>query len=131
MNDKKGDVSSIGETKADMQIYEGVLEEYAQAGDSITKIIVKHGIEVRDFVVLSTICNQGAMVGDRLASLIGLSKSTTKYCLERLQDAGLVTQDDDPDGLFNCTGRGVALARRLDSDVSGVGDLNLQNTLRE
>ncbi len=107
-----------------LPIYGELLEKYARDGESIAGLIQKHGLEVRDFVLLSVICNQGIMTIERLAELIGLSSDTVSLCLERLTISKLIRPmaNDEPESTpkVRATQRGMLLASRLDDDITEI-----------
>ena len=71
-------------------ICEEALESFSQSDDSLADLIEDHHIEVRDFMILSFVCDQNEMAIDKLTHALGLSRSTVVGCIERLQTAGLV-----------------------------------------
>lgn len=70
-------------------ICEEALESFSQSDDSLANLIEDNHIEVRDFMVLSFVCDQSEMAIDQLTRALGLSRSTVVDCVERLQTAGL------------------------------------------
>ena len=74
-------------------IYEAALERFSQSDDSLAGVIEKHHIEVREFMVLSLICDQGELKMDQLRRALGLSNESLSTCLERLANAGLLRAD--------------------------------------
>jgi DNA-binding MarR family transcriptional regulator len=70
-------------------ICEEALESFSQSDDSLADLIEDNHIEVRDFMVLSFVCDQNEMTIDQLNRALGLSRSTVVGCVERLQTAGL------------------------------------------
>ena len=70
-------------------ICEEALESLSQSDGSLADLIEDNNIEVRDFMVLSFVCDQNKMTIDQLIGALGLSRSTVVGCAERLQTAGL------------------------------------------
>ena len=70
-------------------ICEEALDSFSQSDDSLADLIEDNHIEVRDFMVLSFVCDQKEMAIDQLTRALGLSRSTVVGCVERLQTAGL------------------------------------------
>jgi DNA-binding MarR family transcriptional regulator len=75
--------------KLTRSICEEALENFSQSDDSLADLIEDNHIEVRDFMVLSFICDQDEMTIDQLTRTLGLGRSTVVGCVERLQTAGL------------------------------------------
>ena len=71
-------------------ICEEALENFSRSDDSLAELVAENHIEVRDFMILSFVCDQNEMAIDQLMSALGLSRSTIMGCVERLQGAGLV-----------------------------------------
>ena len=111
-------------------IYGEILEQYARDCESIVGLIRKHGLEVRDFVLLSVICNQGITNTDRLVKLIELSSDTVSLCLERLAISKLIRPmaNDEPDSTakVRASQRGMLLASRLDNDIATIEKMAFQ-----
>ena len=87
----------------DSSICEAAFEEYTKLDDSLTELIHKNCIEVRDFVILSFVFDQGELSTDQISQILGLSKEKTRFCIERLIDADLIKYkdhngDDDVNG---------------------------------
>ena len=78
-------------------ICEAALESLSESDDSLAGLIEDNHIEVRDFMVLSFVCDQNEMAIEQLSSTLGLSRSTVVGCIERLQTAGLAAYQDDAD----------------------------------
>lgn len=91
MSDKNKNRPPIGTPS----ICEEALEGYRSAEDTFAGLIEKNHIEVRDFMVLSFICDQRGMTADRISSALGLSQESTMSCIERLRKTELVSFDID------------------------------------
>ena len=81
----------------DSSICEAAFEEYTKLDDSLTELIHKNCIEVRDFVILSFVCDQGALSTEQISQILGLSMEKTRFCIERLIDADLIQYKDKND----------------------------------
>lgn len=61
--------------------------------DSLGAILQESGMEMREFIVLSFVSDQGPINVVRLAKLIGIDLDTTSRCIGRLINAGLLVGD--------------------------------------
>ena len=71
-------------------ICEAALDRFSQSDDSLAGIIEQHHIEVRDFMVLSLVCDQKALGIDQLARALGLTTEAVVDCIDRMTSAGLL-----------------------------------------
>ena len=71
-------------------ICEAAFNEYADLDDSLAKLIQENRIEVREFIILSFVCDQGELTAEQIAQILGISMGKTHHCIERLIDAGLI-----------------------------------------
>ena len=71
-------------------ICEEALERFSKSDDSLAELIEENHIEVRDFMILSFVCDQNELAVEQLMRVLGLSRSTVVRCVERLQTAGLI-----------------------------------------
>lgn len=71
-------------------ICEEALEKFSNSDDSLAELIEENHIEVRDFMILSFVCDQNDLAVEQLMRALGLSRTTIVNCVERLQTAGLV-----------------------------------------
>ena len=99
-------------------ICEEALTGFSESDDSLAGVIEKHHIEVRDFMILSFICDQDTMSVGQLSSALGLSRHTVIDCTSRLIQAQLANAaiPDDPQMSTNRvapTAAGRILARRI------------------
>ncbi len=76
-------------------ICEDVLEQYRSGDDTLAGLIERNHIEVRDFMILSFVCDQGSMSVDRIKSALGLSRESILSCVERLKNIELVIFEVD------------------------------------
>lgn len=102
-------------------ICEEVLNRFSESDDSLAGIINENHIEVRDFMILSLVCDQQAMSIAQLCSALGLSRLSVVDCVGRLIQAGLA-EADIPSHPHTSTNRviptssGRILARRILGD---------------
>lgn len=71
-------------------ICEEALDKFSKSDDSLAELIEENHIEVRDFMILSFVCDQNELAVEQLMRVLGLSRTTTVGCIERLQAAGLI-----------------------------------------
>jgi DNA-binding MarR family transcriptional regulator len=71
-------------------ICEEALENFSQSDDSLASLVEENHIEVRDFMILSFVCDQNELTVEQLMRVLGLSRTTIVGCVERLQSAGLI-----------------------------------------
>ena len=74
-------------------ICEEALNRFRQSDDTFAGLIKEHNIEVRDFMILSFICDQNSMSIGQLCSALGLSRSSMIDCVSRLIKAQLAEAD--------------------------------------
>ncbi len=81
-------------------------------------MIEDNHIELRDFMVLSFVCDQNELSINQLISALGLSRQSVVSCAVRLREAGLVIMRQSSSE--NCeservspTAQGRTLARRI------------------
>ncbi len=84
----------------------------AETGSSHPKLNEKYNVDVREFVVLACLDDDGGKhVGD-IASHVGLSATTTSYCLESLEENGLIKPDNTQKDFYAVTDDGRMLIRK-------------------
>jgi len=71
-------------------ICEEALENFSKSDDSLAELIEENHIEVRDFMILSFVCDQNELTVEQLMRVLGLGRRTIITCIERLQAAGLI-----------------------------------------
>ena len=71
-------------------ICEEALENFSKSDDSLARLVEENHIEVRDFMILSFVCDQNELTVEQLMRVLGLSRTTIVGCVERLQSAGLI-----------------------------------------
>lgn len=84
----------------------------AETGSSNPQLTEKYNVDVREFVVLACINDVGGMHTSDIASCVGLSPTTTKYCLESLTENGLIEAGANGDNYFRTTDDGRLLMRK-------------------
>lgn len=89
------DNNNPGSVRPTTSICEDALEQYRNGDDTLAGLIERNHIEVRDFMILSFVCDQGSMTVDRIESALGLSRESILSCVERLKNIELVIVDVD------------------------------------
>lgn len=102
-------------------ICEEALERFTNSDDSLAGLIEAHSIEVRDFMILSFVCDQGELGIDQLTSALGISRESAHDCIERLVGAHLavhrrVASVTDPKDSLSPTPSGRTVTRRILDD---------------
>jgi len=90
--------------------------------DSLASLLLNHGIKVRDFILLSFLCDQGPMSILRLARVVGVEPEKTLRALRRLSSANLILlelapPDDELESIARLTGRGKDIAGRISGQL--------------
>ena len=75
-------------------ICEAAFNEYVDLDDSLAKLIQENCIEVRDFIILSFVCDQGELSAGQIAQILGIGLDKTRCCIGRLKEAGLIEISD-------------------------------------
>ena len=99
-------------------ICEAALERFRRTDDSLVGVLERNHIEVRDFMLLSFVCDQDGLSVEQIISALGISMHTVADCVERLIDAGLAYYSDRDDGNDGATvvvptAAGRTIARRV------------------
>lgn len=99
-------------------ICEEALGRFSQSDDSLAGVIENNHIEVRDFMLLSFVCDQNVMSIAQLSGALGLSYQTTIDCVSRLVQAELARAENPGQSWASATrivptGAGRILARRI------------------
>lgn len=119
-NEKKPEITELTPS-----ICEDVLEEFRNADDTLAGLIEGNHIEVRDFIILSFVCDQGTMTIDLIVSALGLSRESAMSCVERLRNMDFVTFNINEatgkiqDGV-SATPYGKTVTQRIHSDGSTI-----------
>ncbi len=101
-------------------ICEAAFEEYVQLDDSLANLIKKNCLDVRDFIILSFVGDQGTLSVAQIAHILGLSPEKTRSCIDRLIEADLIRFEDgvkDADGerQIHLTATGCLVTSRVHS----------------
>ena len=78
---------------ASLSICKAALEEYSLADDTLAELIKKASIEVRDFMLLSFVCDQDRLCADQISRAFGFEPDETRSAIERLLNAKLIELD--------------------------------------
>lgn len=97
-------------------------ELFVTKDDSLASLLLNHGIEVRDFILLSFLSDQGPMSTTQLSRAVGIEPKGVLQCLKRLSAAGLILRDPKPSGsdtetMVRLTGRGQDIASRISAQL--------------
>lgn len=89
---------------------------------SLASLLLKHGIKVRDFVLLSFLADTGPMTVLQLARITGNEPERVARSLKRLSAAGLLLRDPKGPGvstkvMAKLTGRGQDIVRRINDQL--------------
>jgi len=66
------------------------LDRISQTNDSLAGVIELYHIEVREFMMLSLICDQKELGLDQLSRALGLGADTVVDCVEKMMSDGLL-----------------------------------------
>lgn len=92
-------------------ICEEALDQFSNSDDSLAKLIEANSIEVRDFMVLSFVCDQSKLDVEQLTRVLGLSQNTILDCIERLVKAVLVlVSASSSEDLHNLKGSDISVS---------------------
>ena len=99
-------------------ICEEALNQFAESDDSLAGVILEHDISVRDFMLLSLVCDQDCFDIDQLQRALGLGNEDVRDSISRLGAAGMVRPDSElppekRDQRVCATGGGHEFARRI------------------
>lgn len=92
-------------------ICEEALSRFRSSDDSLAGIIAEQNISVRDFMLLSLVCDQTCFDLDQLARALGLKSADVHHSVERLTAARLLFGQDDQRVCVSDAGR--ELTRRI------------------
>ena len=90
--------------------------------DSLASLFLRHGVTVRDFVLMSFLSEKGPMNSVELARVVGIEPTTVTRSLGRLSAAGLVLRDPadfatNPLEIARLTSRGHGIVGRANSQT--------------
>lgn len=74
--------------------HEDALESWREAGDSMGGLLERHGIEIREFVILSYLCEHADFTVQQIAEGVSLSATTVDFCVSQLGKARLARQNN-------------------------------------
>jgi len=78
-------------------ICEAVFAEYGKLDDSLAELIRDSHIQVRDFIILSFVCDQGGLSTEQIAQILGTTPTETRACIDRLLDSNMIRYTDGHD----------------------------------
>ena len=90
---------------------------FSSSDDSLAGIIEQYSINVRDFMLLSLVCDQGSFDLDQLGRAFGLTREWTDEAVVRLTAAGLVKQEGAENAKVQTTVAGRVLSRRILDEI--------------
>ena len=91
-------------------ICEEALNRFSESEDSLAGVIEQHSISVRDFMMLSLVCDQTEMHLGQLGRALGLNNESVVECVGRLLNAGLVKTERET---ITTTAAGRLIAQRI------------------
>jgi len=99
-------------------ICEEALERFRESEDSLAGLLEQNHVEVRDFMVLSFVCDQNGLCVEQLMSALRMSRQSIDDCVDRLVTAGLGGYENGADGAATPrqvvpTAAGRKLAKRV------------------
>lgn len=104
------------------RLHEEALESWREAGDSMGGLLERHGIEIREFVILSYLCEHADLTVQQIAEGVSLSGTTVDFCVSQLGKARLARQTNEPGGRqplqIVATRKGKYLVRRANGAVA-------------
>ena len=114
-NDNKDDLTT--------SICEAALTRFSDSDDSLAEMIEQYSITVRDFMLLSLLCDQESFDVDQLERALGLDNESISQCIGRLDTAGLVKHNGFDSGIgqlddVRTTVAGRILAQRILDGIS-------------
>jgi len=90
--------------------------------DSLASVLRESGMQMRDFIVLSFVSDQGPIAGKSLARLVAIDLESTLLCIRGLVDAGFLEVRDDPSNPAEndvmATAQGNRVAQRILGQIS-------------
>jgi len=103
-------------------ICEAALEEYHLADNSLAELIRQASIEVRDFMLLSFVSDQGRLCSGQISQAFGFEPDETRSAIERLLKAQLIELDgfadnNREDQCIRPTDNGRKVCQRILDDV--------------
>jgi DNA-binding MarR family transcriptional regulator len=89
------------ETSITEAALDAVWETYEKDGDLVLDGLKQHKLGVRDFMVLSFVCDQGHMDVEQLVRSLGITDITANNCIDRLYSNGLISRCTTKEGLLS------------------------------
>jgi DNA-binding MarR family transcriptional regulator len=86
-------VSDKKQEELTTSICQAALRSFSESDDSLAGIIEHYEIKVRDFMLLSLLCDQESFDDDQLERALGLDRQSISQCIGRLDHAGLVKRN--------------------------------------
>ena len=87
-------------------------ERLARTGSSNPTLIRNYNVEVREFVVLACLSELGEMDTGGIATRVGLSPTSVRYCIDALSNNGLVREASRAPETYLPTEDGRSLIRK-------------------
>ncbi len=89
---------------------------------SIARLFIAYGIEMREFILVSFLSDQGPLSVDQLARILGIEPRGLQKSVNRLVTAGLVIKEpvspgQDVTSTIRLTSRGEEVASRIDKQL--------------
>ena len=104
-------------------ICEEALYEFGRSDDSLAGMIEQYDIRVRDFMLLSLVCDQDCFELDQLGRALGLDRQEVENSASQLIAAGLLRKDDEAaanrDERVCASDAGRRLSSRILRSISG------------
>jgi hypothetical protein len=94
-------------------ICEAALTRFSESDDSLAGMIAQYAIEVRDFMLLSLLCDQESFDLDQLERAIGLDRESINQSIGRLDDAGLLSHNGFDPGIVDLANVRTTVAGRV------------------
>lgn len=109
---RKEDTSIAGQSAA----------HFAAMDDSLASLLLNHGIQIRDFILLSFLSDQGPMSISRLSRVVGIEPNRTLNSIKRLSVVNLVVREPAPkteqyESVVRLTSRGEEIAGKISSQL--------------
>jgi len=97
-------------------------EHFISNDESLASLLISHGIQVRDFIVLSFLSDQGPMSVARLSRTLGIEPRKILRGVERLSAANLLirepsSNEDKFESIAKLTSRGEDVAKRVSDQL--------------
>ena len=112
INSRNNDDSIAGQSAA----------HFIAIDDSLASLLLNHGIKVRDFILLSSLSDQGPMSILRLSRAVGIEPKVALRSVKRLSSANLVLRNpalgaEKYESVARLTTRGEEVALKIVSQL--------------